>query len=49
MQGRGDVSGFIKAFAGDNRYIVDYLVEEVLQRQPEHVRASYSKPPFSTG
>lgn len=31
-------SHFIEAFAGDNRYIVDYLVEEVLQRQPEHVR-----------
>jgi LuxR family transcriptional regulator, maltose regulon positive regulatory protein len=38
MQGREDVSGFIRAFTGDNRYIVDYLVEEVLQRQPEHVR-----------
>jgi LuxR family maltose regulon positive regulatory protein len=38
MQGREDVPGFIRAFAGDNRYIVDYLVEEVLQRQPEHVR-----------
>lgn len=39
MQGRTDVAGFIQAFAGDNRYIVDYLVEEVLQRQPEHVRS----------
>ncbi|MBE0699478.1 MAG: helix-turn-helix transcriptional regulator, partial [Anaerolineaceae bacterium] len=38
MQGREDVPGFIKAFAGDNRYIVDYLVEEVLRHQPEHVR-----------
>jgi LuxR family transcriptional regulator, maltose regulon positive regulatory protein len=38
MQGRDDVPGFIRAFAGDDRYIVDYLVEEVLQRQPEHVR-----------
>ena len=37
MQGREDISGFIEAFAGDNRYIVDYLVEEVLRRQPEHV------------
>ena len=35
MQGQQDVSGFIQAFAGDHRYIVDYLVEEVLQRQPE--------------
>ncbi len=38
MQGRGDVTDFIKAFAGDNRYIVDYLVEEVLQHQPPRVR-----------
>ncbi|MBK7917863.1 MAG: hypothetical protein IPJ94_16715 [Chloroflexi bacterium] len=38
MQGRADVPGFIKAFAGDDRYIVDYLVEEVLRRQPEPVR-----------
>lgn len=39
MRGREDVAGFIKAFAGDNRYIVDYLVEEVLQHQPEQVRS----------
>ena len=39
MRGREDVSGFIRAFAGDDRYIVDYLVEEVLQRQPERVRS----------
>ena len=29
---------FIAGFAGDDRYIVDYLAEEVLQRQPEHVQ-----------
>jgi LuxR family maltose regulon positive regulatory protein len=39
MQGREDVSGFIRAFAGNDRYIVDYLVEEVLQRQPQHIRS----------
>ena len=39
MRGREDVAGFIRAFAGDNRYVVDYLVEEVLQRQPERVRS----------
>jgi LuxR family maltose regulon positive regulatory protein len=39
MRGREDVSGFIRAFAGDNRYIVDYLVEEVLQHQHERVRS----------
>ncbi len=38
MQSHQDVHGFIKAFTGDNRYIVDYLVEEVLQRQPEPAR-----------
>src|SRR5438477_11418746 len=39
MQGHQDVPGFIRAFAGDHRYIVEYLVEEVLQRQPEAVRS----------
>lgn len=39
MRGRADVTGFVSAFAGDNRYIVDYLVEEVLQRQPARVRS----------
>lgn len=38
MQGRPDVSGFIQAFAGDHRFIADYLVEEVLHRQTETVR-----------
>jgi LuxR family transcriptional regulator, maltose regulon positive regulatory protein len=38
IQGRDDASGFIATFAGDDRYVVDYLVEEVLQRQPEAVR-----------
>ncbi|MFB9327064.1 LuxR C-terminal-related transcriptional regulator [Paenibacillus aurantiacus] len=38
MQGRKDIPAFIQAFAGDNRYIVDYLVEEVLHRQSEPMR-----------
>ena len=38
MQGRADVAGFIQAFTGDHRYIMDYLVEEVLRCQPERVR-----------
>src|SRR6266542_2267012 len=38
MQGREDTAAFIAGFAGDGRYIVDYLAEEVLQRQPEHVQ-----------
>ncbi len=39
MQGREDVGAFIAGFAGDDRYIVDYLAEEVLQRQPEELRS----------
>jgi LuxR family maltose regulon positive regulatory protein len=38
MQGRDDVASFIEGFAGDDRFIVDYLVGEVLERQPEPVR-----------
>ena len=36
MTGRQDVPAFIAGFAGDDRYVVDYLVEEVLQRLPVH-------------
>jgi LuxR family maltose regulon positive regulatory protein len=39
MQGRDDVAGFIAGFAGDDRYVVDYLAEEVLQRQSDRVQA----------
>ena len=38
MKGQEDIPGFIQTFAGDHRYIVDYLIEEVLQRQSEIVR-----------
>jgi len=38
MRGQEDVPGFIRAFTGSNRYVLDYLVEEVLQRQPERVQ-----------
>ena len=33
MRGREDVSGFIRAFTGSHRFILDYLVEEVLDQQ----------------
>ncbi|PKO14093.1 MAG: helix-turn-helix transcriptional regulator [Chloroflexi bacterium HGW-Chloroflexi-10] len=39
MKGHQDIPGFIRAFAGDHRYIVEYLVEEVLKRQPESIRS----------
>ena len=38
MRGRGDVDSFIRAFAGTNRFILDFLVEEVLSREPEEVQ-----------
>jgi len=39
MQGREDVAGFIQAFTGSHRFVLDYLVEEVLQQQPVHTRS----------
>jgi LuxR family transcriptional regulator, maltose regulon positive regulatory protein len=39
MQGREDVDRFIQAFTGSHRFILDYLVEEVLQRQSEQIRS----------
>jgi ATP/maltotriose-dependent transcriptional regulator MalT len=38
LRGLQDAAGFISAFAGDHRYIVDYLADEVLARQPGDVR-----------
>jgi LuxR family maltose regulon positive regulatory protein len=38
MQGRDDAAGFIASFAGDDRFVIDYLVEEVLQRQTQDVQ-----------
>lgn len=39
MRGRPDTSGFIEAFTGSHRFVLDYLAEEVLQRQTEDVRS----------
>ena len=38
MKDHDDRSKFITAFAGSHRFIIDYLVDEVLSRQTEHVR-----------
>ena len=35
----GDIAGFVQAFSGSHRFVLDYLVEEVLDRQPDEVRA----------
>ena len=39
MQGRDDLADFIAAFAGSNRYILDYLTDEVLDQRPEGTRS----------
>jgi LuxR family maltose regulon positive regulatory protein len=39
LQGREDVAGFIASFAGSHHFVLDYLIEEVLQRQPDSVQA----------
>jgi LuxR family maltose regulon positive regulatory protein len=33
LQGREDRSGFVQAFTGSHRFVLDYLIEEVLDRQ----------------
>jgi LuxR family maltose regulon positive regulatory protein len=38
MQGRKDVTGFIESFTGSHHFVLDYLLEEVLQQQPESVQ-----------
>ena len=38
MEGRDDIAEFVARFTGNDRYIVDYLIEEVLQRLPADIR-----------
>ena len=38
LAGQADPAGFVAAFSGSHRYVLDYLAEEVLDRQPEQVR-----------
>ena len=38
LRGRSDGAAFVRDFAGDHRFVVDYLLEEVLRRQPDPVR-----------
>ena len=38
MQGQPDPANFIQSFTGSHRFVLDYLAEEVLQRQPETIR-----------
>jgi LuxR family maltose regulon positive regulatory protein len=38
MQGRDDLPGYIEAFTGSSRYVLDYLIGEVLEQQPAEVQ-----------
>ena len=38
MRGRRDVAGFIQSFTGSHHFVLDYLVEEVLEQQPERIQ-----------
>ncbi len=38
MQGHQDAASFIKSFTGSHHFVLDYLVEEVLQQQSESIQ-----------
>ncbi len=38
MRGHEDAASFIESFTGSHHFVLDYLVEEVLQQQPESVQ-----------
>ena len=38
MQGLEDTAGFIQSFTGSHHFVLDYLLEEVLQKQPENIQ-----------
>ncbi|HMN59825.1 MAG TPA: LuxR C-terminal-related transcriptional regulator, partial [Anaerolinea sp.] len=38
MRGRADISDFITRLSGSHRYILSYLTEEVLNRQPDDIQ-----------
>jgi LuxR family maltose regulon positive regulatory protein len=39
MQGSGDAEHFVKSFTGSNRYILDYLIEEVLEQCSQEIQS----------
>ena len=38
LRGQDDIAGFVAAFTGSHRYVLDFLAGEVLERQSEQVR-----------
>ncbi len=39
MRGNADITGFIQSFTGSHRFVLDYLLEEVLERQPAEIQS----------
>lgn len=39
LQGRPDKTNFLQTFSGSHRYVLNYLIEEVLNQQPKAVQA----------
>jgi LuxR family transcriptional regulator, maltose regulon positive regulatory protein len=39
LRGQTDIGAFVEEFSGSHRYVLDYLTEEVLDRQPQQLRA----------
>ena len=44
LQGHEDAAGFIRSFTGSRQFVLDYLVEEVLQRQEDTSKRSCCAP-----
>ena len=38
MQGQKDAATLVKSFTGSHRYVLDYLIEEVLEQQPDNIQ-----------
>lgn len=48
MRGRDDLQAFIEGFSGTNRYVLDYLLEEVLAQEPKETQSFLLQTSFLT-
>ena len=48
MRGLLETGDFIRSFTGSHRFVLDYLMEEVLERQTEEVQDFFCAPPSLT-
>jgi LuxR family transcriptional regulator, maltose regulon positive regulatory protein len=39
LRGHADIAAFVASFSGSHRFVLDFLSEEVLERQPDDVRS----------